>query len=323
MLVSSSFAILISAAATIASTHQARSHHPTKRADSSTFTVGKRGDQYVNKKFSWYPTDTGTDACTGKNHQDSDFYVAMAAPQFGGAGAACCGKKLSITVNGKTAIANCVDECVANADQCYEAGQLDFTKGLFEYFTGGDLGVGIIYGSWSYTDDNDGPSGGAGGSGESGKSNGSGGSGGSSGSGGDGGEGGDDTLTATAHHTTTTTHPTTPTTHPTSSSVKTSSSVTKVSSSPKPSSSFIQHSPSAQPSSSIPVKSVSSAVPSPSAGVANAGSGLGSSGDSDSIDKISGGLGIDSGDSSNALSLSPNKIFAAIGFIVAVMLHAV
>jgi hypothetical protein len=60
MLVSSSFAILISAAAAIASTHQARSHHPTKRADNSTFTVGKRGDQYVNKKFSWYPTDTGT-----------------------------------------------------------------------------------------------------------------------------------------------------------------------------------------------------------------------------------------------------------------------
>ncbi|KAJ7934240.1 hypothetical protein B0H13DRAFT_2305965 [Mycena leptocephala] len=245
MLASSSFAILISAAATIASTHQARSHRPiTERDDNSTFTVAKRGDQYVNKQFSWYPTDTGADTCTGKNHQDSDFVVAMAAPQFGGAGAACCGKKLSITVNGKTAIANCVDECVANAEQCYEAGQLDFTKGLFEYFTGGDLGVGYIYGSWSYTHDNDGPSGGS------------------------GGDGGGGTLTAATHHTTTTTttHQTKTTTHPTTSSVKTSSSAkpsssAKASSSAKPSFPSIQHSPSAQPSSSTPVKSASSAAP--------------------------------------------------------------
>ncbi|KAJ7024204.1 hypothetical protein C8F04DRAFT_165144 [Mycena alexandri] len=316
MLASSScLLILMSAATAMASTHQARNYHPlAKRAD-NIFTIGKRGDQYANKQFTWYPSDTGPDACTGQNHQDSDFYVAMASPQFGDNGSACCGKKLAITVNGKTAIASCVDECPATSEQCYAAGQLDFTKGLFEYFAGGDLGAGELYGSWSYTDGNEGPSGGSGGG--DGGSDGSGGSGGSSGNHGDGGDaanGGD-----SGDDTTTTTHQTT-TPYPTSSSSKTLSSA-KPSSSRKPSSSAkspsssAQHSSSAKAFSSTPVESSSSALPTVTQDVANVGSGSGPSGDSDGADKISGGLGTGSGDSSDAASLSFNKVFAPFALV--------
>ncbi|KAJ6504569.1 hypothetical protein DFH09DRAFT_1375319 [Mycena vulgaris] len=113
-----------------------------------TETLDKR-DSFVAKEMTWYPTDTGPDACTGKNHQDSDWFVAMGYDQFGD-GSGCCGRKLRINYNGKSTVATCVDECAS----CPEYGQIDLTKGLFQFFEP-DLGVGVFYGSWSYADGDD------------------------------------------------------------------------------------------------------------------------------------------------------------------------
>ncbi|KAJ7237480.1 hypothetical protein B0H12DRAFT_108000 [Mycena haematopus] len=313
MFATSSLAVLLSAAAAVtANTHQARSHNAiAKRVESGSFTLDKRA-QYTNKEFTWYPTDTGPDACTGKNHQDSDFYVAMGFNQFGD-GSACCGKQMSITVNGKTATATCVDECAT----CPDVGQLDFTKGLFEYFSGGDLDVGVLYGSWSYTD----------GSG-----------------GGNGGGGNDDPTTTTKKQTQTTTkhtttatpttthHTTTSTTHAappavtTHTSAKPSSSSKKASSSSaKPSSSSIKHSSSVKASSSTHAKSSTSALPlpTPAQGVANAGSSGGEPvADSDGDNTgISGAIGTGSG-TSGASALSFNKLFATVAVVALVAAQA-
>ncbi|KAJ7880650.1 hypothetical protein B0H13DRAFT_1891729 [Mycena leptocephala] len=127
-----------------------------------TFHLNERA-QFVNQEFTL--TAAGTpDVCTGKIYQDSDFYVAMASDvnrlvsikvearltvhlqQFGD-GSNCCGKQMTITVNGTTTNATCVDRCVT----CTSFG-LDFTKGLFEYFAGDNLEVGVIHGSWSFID---------------------------------------------------------------------------------------------------------------------------------------------------------------------------
>ncbi|KAJ6529287.1 hypothetical protein B0H19DRAFT_1274324 [Mycena capillaripes] len=140
MLATSSITILLSAAAAMASTRQGET---AMWIDNSTLTLGKRTEEFVNQEFTFYSAGIGPDACTGKNHLDSDFDVAMGFEQF--ETGVCCGKQLTITVNGKTATASCVDECAI----C-QYGQLDFTKGLFEYFTGGDLDVGVIHGDWSY-----------------------------------------------------------------------------------------------------------------------------------------------------------------------------
>ncbi|KAF8151970.1 hypothetical protein K438DRAFT_1778627 [Mycena galopus ATCC 62051] len=300
------FTILLSAASVMANNHNdARSHSAiAQRINNSTFSLGKRAT-YTNKEFTWYPTDTGPDACTGQNHQDSDFYVAMGFNQYGD-GSACCNRQLSITVNGKTATATCVDECAS----CPEVGQLDFTKGLFEYFTGGDLGVGEIFGDWSYVD---------------GSSN-------------DGGD--DDTTTTTkkttaapkptttsttTKKTTTSTHAPTTTTH--SSSKASSSSKKASSSSAKPSSSSAKPSsakasasaspsPSAAPSAApSPSPSPASApVPTAAQGVANAGS----AGEPTTVgtDGISGAL-TGSG-TSGASVLSFNKFFATIAVVALV-----
>ncbi|KAJ7229183.1 hypothetical protein GGX14DRAFT_296155, partial [Mycena pura] len=106
-------------------------------------SLSKR-DTY-NGRMTWYPTDTGADACTGKNHQDSDWYVAMNVPQFGDGGG-CCGKQVRIDYNGKSTVATCVDQCAS----CPLAGELDMTKGLFEFFTDGNLDEGVFYADWSY-----------------------------------------------------------------------------------------------------------------------------------------------------------------------------
>ncbi|KAJ7206537.1 hypothetical protein GGX14DRAFT_637535, partial [Mycena pura] len=143
MFTSSSFVFLLSAAVAMADNHQARNHHAAIAKRINTTSLEKR-DTFTGKEMTWYPTDTGPDACTGKNHQDSDFFVAMGFNQFGD-GSGCCGKQLRINYNGKSAVATCVDECAS----CPQWGQLDLTKGLFEYFTG-DLGIGVIYASWSF-----------------------------------------------------------------------------------------------------------------------------------------------------------------------------
>ncbi|KAJ7591816.1 hypothetical protein C8J56DRAFT_886572 [Mycena floridula] len=137
---------LISSAATVfGASHQARNHNEVaKRMEG---TLSKRAT-FNNKRFTWYGTDTGPDACTGKNHQDSDWYVAMAIGQFGD-GKACCGRQLTLSYNGKSTVATCVDACAS----CYNVGELDLTRGLFQFFA--SLDTGVFDGSWSYADEGD------------------------------------------------------------------------------------------------------------------------------------------------------------------------
>ncbi|KAJ7670834.1 hypothetical protein DFH06DRAFT_142473 [Mycena polygramma] len=191
----------------------------------------EKRDSYTGVAMTWYPTDTGPDACTGKNHKDSDWFVAMNYNQYGD-GSACCGKQLRIDYNGKSTVATCVDECAS----CDTWGSLDLTQGLFEFFVG-DPGIGEFYGSWSFSDGSDDPT----------------------------------TTTSTQKKTTTThtstptptTHSTT-STHTTTSSTHTTTSSTHSSSSAKPSSSARPSSSSARPSSSSALQSAS-ASPSASA----------------------------------------------------------
>ncbi|KAJ7587667.1 hypothetical protein C8J56DRAFT_1026421 [Mycena floridula] len=55
---------------------------------------------FSNVRFTSYPTETGADACTGKNHLNSDCPLL---PE-------CYGRKLQLWYQGKPAIATCVDE---------------------------------------------------------------------------------------------------------------------------------------------------------------------------------------------------------------------
>ncbi|KAJ7670864.1 hypothetical protein DFH06DRAFT_1370091 [Mycena polygramma] len=140
-------ALLLCATGTLASKPQHQPHHPAPAAPRTHNTLAMRlrgpgnvtsGDMEVEKRDSytglamtWYPTNTGPDACTGKNHKDSDWFVAMNYNQFGD-GSACCGKQLKIDYNGKNTVATCVDECTS----CDTWGSLDLTQGLFEFFVG-------------------------------------------------------------------------------------------------------------------------------------------------------------------------------------------
>ncbi|KAJ6490980.1 hypothetical protein C8R45DRAFT_928809 [Mycena sanguinolenta] len=101
----------------------------TQRLGNNTFVLEER-QTFTNVEMTWYPSSAFHDACTGEMHQNSDFDVAMNFDLFQEGG--CCGKQLIITVNGKTATANCVDECAT----CPQIGQLDLTEGLFEFFAG-------------------------------------------------------------------------------------------------------------------------------------------------------------------------------------------
>ncbi|KAK7047012.1 hypothetical protein R3P38DRAFT_95194 [Favolaschia claudopus] len=96
-----------------------------KRLENGSQGYSKR-DQFTNIEMTWYPTNTGADACSGKDHQDSDWFVAMGYDLFNQGG--CCGKKLKITANGKTTTATCVDMCAT----CPQYGQIDMTKDLFK-----------------------------------------------------------------------------------------------------------------------------------------------------------------------------------------------
>ncbi|KAJ7616463.1 hypothetical protein FB45DRAFT_934285 [Roridomyces roridus] len=126
---------------------QTRSAHSSLamaiRSNDTLHAVEKRAS-FTNAPITWYPTDTGPDACTGKTHGSNDWVVAMNPIQFG---SGCCGKQLQIDYNGKTAVVTCVDECSAGA--CTAFGGLDLTEGLFTYFTG-DAGLGSFSASWSF-----------------------------------------------------------------------------------------------------------------------------------------------------------------------------
>ncbi|KAF7310003.1 hypothetical protein MIND_00373100 [Mycena indigotica] len=138
--------LLLSAVVLARDDHQGRAHDDLAERLNNV-DLSRRKDTFLGSMFTWYGTNTGADACTGKNHKDSDWYVAMNTAQFGD-GSGCCGRQLKLNYNGKTAVATCVDECPT----CPEWAHLDLTKGLFQYFNNGDLGTGTLYGSWSYVD---------------------------------------------------------------------------------------------------------------------------------------------------------------------------
>ncbi|KAJ7670824.1 hypothetical protein DFH06DRAFT_1125110 [Mycena polygramma] len=231
-------ALLLCATGTLASKPQHQPHHPAPAAPRTHNTLAMRlrgpgnvtsGDMEVEKRDSytgvamtWYPTNTGPDACTGKNHKDSDWFVAMNYNQFGD-GSSCCGKQLRIDYNGKSTVATCVDECAS----CDTWGSLDLTQGLFEFFVG-DPGIGEFYGSWSFSDGSDDPT----------------------------------TTTSTQKKTTTThTSTPTPTTHSTTSTTHTTSTTSTHTTSSTHSSSSVKPSSSAHPSSSSVPASTSRARP--------------------------------------------------------------
>ncbi|KAJ7486337.1 hypothetical protein B0H11DRAFT_1913622 [Mycena galericulata] len=330
MFAPSSFAILVSAAAVLASNaHQqaARSSHngvAMRRGalNANAGTSAAKRATYDNMQMTWYGTDTGAcvplpplfflpdanaevwalcrDACTGQNHLSSDFVVAMNSQQFGD-GSGCCGKTLTISYNGKSTNAACVDECPT----CYDFGHLDMTEGLFDFFVG-DPGIGVFYADWSYagaaappppppTTTKKAPP---------------------------------PPTTTTTHTTPTTTHeapkatpkPTTTSTHTTphttsthtttSSSKKASSSSSSKkassSSSAKPSSSSAKPSSSSAKPSTTPVP-VPIPIPTPTAGGAvgnvGAGAGAGEGADSTPTPAVAGDLGTGAG-TSGAVSLS-------------------
>ncbi|KAK7015006.1 RlpA-like double-psi beta-barrel-protein domain-containing protein-containing protein [Favolaschia claudopus] len=194
--------------------------------------LAKRAKGDVEKRGSgarWTFYSTGLGACGGWN-KDSDYIVALNQQTFGYSyPSKYCGKKISMSYNGKTTTATIVDSCPG----CPDDG-LDLSPGLFSFFASQDMGV--IYGTWSFTDG----SGGGGG-------------------GGGGGDNDDDHTTTkktTTHKTTHTTTHTTPTstyTPPTTtpSTTSTEKKTTSSSSSPKSSSASRSASSSAAPSASL------------------------------------------------------------------------
>ncbi|KAJ6522746.1 hypothetical protein B0H19DRAFT_1202516 [Mycena capillaripes] len=69
--------VLALSVAAVASAHQnqARAHRAavTKRSESSV----ERRDQFSNVPMTWYPTNTGPDACTGNSHSDNDWVRSL------------------------------------------------------------------------------------------------------------------------------------------------------------------------------------------------------------------------------------------------------
>ncbi|KAJ6628163.1 hypothetical protein B0H10DRAFT_269573 [Mycena sp. CBHHK59/15] len=223
----------------------------------------------------------------------------MGYDQFGD-GSGCCGRQLRINYNGKSTVATCVDECAS----CPQWGQIDLTKGLFEYFVG-DLGIGVFYGSWSYVNGDD---------------------------------SGDGDETTTKKQTTSTTHKTTSTPKATSTTVKKAAAVTtthtsssakpssskkasssskQASSSSKQASSSSKASSSAKPSASaVSSTSATSAIPTATEAVAN----VGSSADNTAGAPIAGAIG--TGGESGAPSLGVNKLVAAVAVVALAAVQA-
>jgi expansin (peptidoglycan-binding protein) len=102
--------------------------------------------RHNNARFTYY--ETGLGAC-GHENKPSDFIVAMNSPQY--QSGAHCGQKVKIEVNGKSAIAEVVDECPGCG-----YGNLDLSEGLFRHFA--DTKEGVLYGSWSFVDEHHGSS---------------------------------------------------------------------------------------------------------------------------------------------------------------------
>ncbi|KAJ7098094.1 plant expansin [Mycena belliarum] len=127
-------------------------HHPhvdhRELAKRAVGDIERRG----NARWTFYSTGLG--ACGGYN-KDSDFIVALNQGTFGWSyPSKYCGRKITMTYNGKTTGATIVDSCPG----CPNDG-LDLSPGLFSFFASKDAGV--IYGTWWFSD-------GSGGGGDSG-----------------------------------------------------------------------------------------------------------------------------------------------------------
>ncbi|KAL0571035.1 hypothetical protein V5O48_010922 [Marasmius crinis-equi] len=94
-------------------------------------------------RFTFYATGLG--ACGGYNN-DNDYIVALNSAQYGGGyPGPQCGKSITISYGGKTAVAVIRDECPT----C-DYGGLDLSPALFEHFASKD--VGVIQGEWWFND---------------------------------------------------------------------------------------------------------------------------------------------------------------------------
>ncbi|KZT03484.1 uncharacterized protein LAESUDRAFT_659606 [Laetiporus sulphureus 93-53] len=93
---------------------------------------------YSDARFTYY--EVGLGSC-GQTNVPTDSIVALDSALYNGGSE--CGKSITISLNGKTTTATIMDECPG----CPEGG-LDFSEGLFEYFS--DLGVGVLTGEWWY-----------------------------------------------------------------------------------------------------------------------------------------------------------------------------
>ncbi|KAG2145382.1 plant expansin [Suillus bovinus] len=105
--------------------------------------VGIHKRSFDNARMTFY--DVGLGAC-GQYSSPGDFIVALNVAQFGGGypGPECF-KSITISYGGKTTQATIMDECMG----C-PLGGLDFSEGLFEFFS--SLDEGVIYGSWWFND---------------------------------------------------------------------------------------------------------------------------------------------------------------------------
>jgi expansin (peptidoglycan-binding protein) len=104
-------------------------------AATSVATLFKRFD---NARMTYY--DVGLGAC-GWSNQPSDFVVAINAAQYNSG--RYCGQRVQIRANGKTAIAEVVDECPG----C-EGHGLDLSEALFSHFA--PTGKGVFLASWDF-----------------------------------------------------------------------------------------------------------------------------------------------------------------------------
>jgi predicted RNA-binding Zn-ribbon protein involved in translation (DUF1610 family) len=89
--------------------------------------------------------DVGLGAC-GNTNVASDYIVALNTPQYGSSyPSPNCGKSITISYNGKTAVATIQDQCPGCG-----YGDLDLSRGLFDHFASEDLGTFQM--TWWYND---------------------------------------------------------------------------------------------------------------------------------------------------------------------------
>jgi len=152
--VSTFFDILILLLPFVAANHwNPKRHQDVAHRARGDVDIHKR-QSFTSARFTYYAVGLG--AC-GQYNQPNDWIVALNVPQYGnGYPGPQCFKSITIQYGGKTAVAMIMDECEA----CPYGG-LDFSEGLFSYFS--DLSAGVLYGTWWF---NDGSGGGGGGGGD-------------------------------------------------------------------------------------------------------------------------------------------------------------